>query len=289
MNRLLCSLVSLVVAPVVLGSSAAIAQASLQNTPTAQFAPTVDGESSYDRSMRLGYAAMEAGNPEVASSYFRNALYSVPNDNEATVAYWNARDAMKELANEGGEFDRHMEIGYDATERGDYQTALINFRRALEVRPMDPYATQAARNVQTYIERGEDPDAPRDVSNIATFYVGERPYDRYMRLGYAAVQREDYRSAVSQFRSALSIRPNDRQAKIAYWNAVDGMRDGDYGTGSEVRESTYDRYMRLGYDATEDQQYSRALGFFQSALRLRPQDGYAPQAIRNVRTYMRAQ
>jgi Flp pilus assembly protein TadD len=48
-----------------------------------------------------------------------------------------------------------MRIGYAATQRGDYQTALINFRRALQARPNDSYATQAIRNVETYIQRNQ--------------------------------------------------------------------------------------------------------------------------------------
>jgi hypothetical protein len=48
-----------------------------------------------------------------------------------------------------------MRIGYSATDNNDYQTALINFRRALKARPNDAYAAQAIRNVSTYIQRGD--------------------------------------------------------------------------------------------------------------------------------------
>lgn len=50
-------------------------------------------------------------------------------------------------------YTRAMQIGYDATERGDYQTALINFRRALEARPGDRYARDAIANVESYLAR----------------------------------------------------------------------------------------------------------------------------------------
>ena len=247
------------------------------------------GETEYDAFMRLGYAAVERGYYETGALYFRNALYSVSNDQEATIAYWNAQDQFINTPGEGGKFDRFMGIGYDATEQGDYQTALINFKRALEVRPQSYYAVQAIRNVKTYIERGQDPNSPQDVEAEATFYVGEVPYDRYMRLGYAAVQREDYRSAVNQFRSALDVRPRDRQATISYWNAVDGLKDGDYGLGSTTIEPPFDRQMRLGYEATAEQQYAKAKTHFEQALVIRPGDSSAVQALRNIQTYMAAQ
>jgi tetratricopeptide (TPR) repeat protein len=50
-------------------------------------------------------------------------------------------------------YDRYMKAGYDAVNKKDYQTALINFRKALSERPNDAYATLAALNVETYIKR----------------------------------------------------------------------------------------------------------------------------------------
>ena len=47
-------------------------------------------------------------------------------------------------------YERYMRMGYDATNNRNYQTALINFKRALKERPGDFYASQALRNVQTY-------------------------------------------------------------------------------------------------------------------------------------------
>jgi len=143
------------------------------NAQTAQTTPTVaqpttalPGESFYDYSMRLGYAASKRGDHATALTYFYNALSARPGDRLATIAYWNMADLVNKPQNpqaasattattaETSDYDRYMRIGYEATEKGNYQTALINFRRALEERSDDPYALQAVRNVQTYIQRG---------------------------------------------------------------------------------------------------------------------------------------
>ncbi len=242
-------------------------------------------ESAYDQYMRLGYAAMQRKDYRTAAQYFRYALYETPKDKKATIAYWNARNEIKQdKSSSTTAYDRYMEMGYNATEAGNYQNALINFQRALRERPRDYYATQAIINVRTYINRGQKPDNPTDVSASTNFYPGELPYDRYMRLGYAAAQRNDFVMAMSHFRSALYQRPNDRQATIAYWNAKDSFKDGK---GKQTQaENAYDRHMRLGYDATEMEDYQRALNHFQAALKQRPKDEYATQAIRNVRTYI---
>lgn len=51
------------------------------------------------------------------------------------------------------DYTRAMNLGYAYVNEFDYQTALINFRRALEERPEDVYATSAIANMEYYIKR----------------------------------------------------------------------------------------------------------------------------------------
>ncbi len=48
-------------------------------------------------------------------------------------------------------FAQTMNLGYAASRQGDLNTALINFRRALAMRPNNPYAVAAADNMAYYI------------------------------------------------------------------------------------------------------------------------------------------
>lgn len=47
-------------------------------------------------------------------------------------------------------YDRYMLAGYAATKQRQYDLALLHFKRALDERPNDTYATQAIRNVESY-------------------------------------------------------------------------------------------------------------------------------------------
>jgi tetratricopeptide (TPR) repeat protein len=49
-------------------------------------------------------------------------------------------------------YEQTMSIGYAAYNQGDYQTALINFRRALELQPGDRLATEAIQNTEAIIQ-----------------------------------------------------------------------------------------------------------------------------------------
>jgi hypothetical protein len=50
-------------------------------------------------------------------------------------------------------FTQNMLAGYTATDQRDYQSALSYFRRALQQRPGNSYATRAIRNVEGYMQR----------------------------------------------------------------------------------------------------------------------------------------
>ena len=50
-------------------------------------------------------------------------------------------------------YTRAMNLGYAYANQFDYQTALVNFRRALGERPQDVYAMNAIANMEYYIER----------------------------------------------------------------------------------------------------------------------------------------
>ncbi|MEA5450658.1 hypothetical protein VB780_18915 [Leptolyngbya sp. CCNP1308] len=107
-----------------------------------------------------------------------------------------------------------MLAGYSATERGDYHTALINFRRALTYRPGDRYATAGIRNMQTYIaqERAEAAKQAEIVQRQATLA--------------AAVEASDWAcAAASVDRLVVLVPPTsaDRARLIAYRGELAGF------------------------------------------------------------------
>jgi hypothetical protein len=49
-------------------------------------------------------------------------------------------------------YDRYMQTGYEAAKQKNYPTALTYFKRALDERPNDSYATEAIRNTEKYLK-----------------------------------------------------------------------------------------------------------------------------------------
>ncbi|MEL7331841.1 MAG: hypothetical protein AAFN12_06305 [Cyanobacteria bacterium J06560_2] len=75
-----------------------------------------------------------------------------------SIDHRNSRSAStsdthnKSSAKPSPTFDQLMSVGYAASAQGDFHTALINFRRALELQPNQPYAVAAADNMVYYME-----------------------------------------------------------------------------------------------------------------------------------------
>ena len=53
-------------------------------------------------------------------------------------------------------YQQSMTVGYAAYQQKDYQTALINFRRALTDKADDPYATEAIANTEAILQKQRD-------------------------------------------------------------------------------------------------------------------------------------
>lgn len=64
-------------------------------------------------------------------------------------------------------YDRYMQAGYDAAKKRDNTTALLYFRRALDERPGDSYATQAIQNLENS-SRGQSSATPTSVLSRST-------------------------------------------------------------------------------------------------------------------------
>ena len=97
-------------------------------------------------------------NPAATGSNQQNTTGAGTNQqNPAATGRTNQQNpdaTNNQTAGQQDPFTQYMLAGYAATQQRDYQTALTNFQRALQLRPNNPYAATAVRNVQGYLQRG---------------------------------------------------------------------------------------------------------------------------------------
>lgn len=70
------------------------------------------------------------------------------------------------LTTAGMTFQQAMNVGYAASRQGDFDTALINFQRALMIRPGNPYASAAADNMAYYIQYDRASNRQREIDQL---------------------------------------------------------------------------------------------------------------------------
>ncbi|MDJ0705748.1 MAG: hypothetical protein QNJ46_20980 [Leptolyngbyaceae cyanobacterium MO_188.B28] len=164
--------------------------------------------------------AITVSAPLLVCVWISNLPAVIANDMPVRVAHIpaegqdSAEESEEDLAAE--QYTQAMRIGYAATEQKDYQTALINFRRALEARPGDRYATEAIRNVEFYIRRIRAEQARR------------REMRRLQDQLDTAVTRRDWICAASIVDRLITMVPAnsiDRGKLVAYRGQLSGLLD----------------------------------------------------------------
>ena len=112
-------------------------------------------------------------------------------------------------------FDQLMDIGYRASKQGDFNTALINFRRALAVRPGQPYAVAAAENMAYYIRYERMTERRRAISQLEA------------RLARAQAQKDWVCAATTLDQLTTYTEPNslNRERLIGQRGEVSGLLD----------------------------------------------------------------
>lgn len=121
--------------------------------------------------------------------------------------------------------------------------------------------------------------------NDPSYRLTNQPdYDRYMRWGYDSMDKENYYIASTYFQKALNEFPSNKYAEVAYQNALKMLDEQNIQETNQNKD--YDRYMEAGYRATDTGSYYLALIHFHRALKERPNDDYALEAIENIYTYL---
>ncbi|HEY9735679.1 MAG TPA: hypothetical protein V6D06_05325 [Trichocoleus sp.] len=110
-------------------------------------------------------------------------------------------------------FTRAMQLGYAYAARGDLQTALINFRRALALRPTNPLAQEAVRNMEFYIAEQREAVRRGEIAALQS------------RLNTAVAQRDWACAAatVDQLTTYFPADSLDRARLVAYRGELTGF------------------------------------------------------------------
>ncbi len=108
-----------------------------------------------------------------------------------------------------------MAVGYAASHQGDFNTALINFRRALVLRPNHPYAAAAADNMDYYIQHARNSARQWEIDQLES------------RLATARAQKDWVCAATTLDQLTMYTEPGSlsRERLVGYRGEVSGLLD----------------------------------------------------------------
>ena len=210
----------------------------------------------YTQFMNAGTAALQMQNGVAALQAFQQAADLFPNDPAATMALRQAQQiggnlaaAQVGLASAQLSYNQLMSAATAALYNGRFTDAATNFAAALTLYPGDPQALMGLSEAQAGIV-GQVQNAPT--------------YAQVMQQGAAAYQARRYGDAVTAFRQALRLEPNDPQAL----------------TG--LSQASYALHMANGQGAMAGRRFRDAANEFRAALVAAPGDALALAALRQA-------
>ncbi|MCX8021390.1 MAG: tetratricopeptide repeat protein [Syntrophorhabdaceae bacterium] len=157
------------------------------------------------------------------------------------------------------------------TERGEYQLAIKDYRKALTIDP-DDYTTHT--NIcSLFIKMGDLKNAYMHCSNAIK--LKPEPYDALNGLGTIFFHIKDYKKALIYYRMAVNMNPLFAQAYYNLCSTYQNMREFGLAIEAcnraiEIKPDYVEAYINLGSIFLSINDYKRAVQFYKHALEIDP-------------------
>jgi len=178
--------------------------------------------------------------------------------------YKIALDITTDLENEA---EKYFYSGVEKADSGDYQGAIKDFNKAIELNPKDAeaYYNRGVTNVKL----GDYREAIEDFNKAIE--LNPKDAEAYYNRGVAKAKLDDYREAIEDFNKAIELNPKDAEA---YYNRgvakakLDDYRGeiGDFNKAIEIKPRYAKAYnnrgvakAKLGNDRGEIEDFNKAI------------------------------
>src|SRR5665648_947072 len=220
-------------------------------------------QAEYDRFIALGDANVNSLKYNDAIQFYKGALKVKPNDPVAVSKIANAEKQLA-LANEKAkndtEFNRLIAAGDANINLSKYADAISSFRQALEIRQGDSIALSRLADAEKQLAMAGD-KAKKDAE-----------LSRLIAAGDANVGQSKYAEAITNFKSALDVKPND---SVALVRLADAEKQLAMAGDKAKKDLEFSRLITAGDANVGQSKYAEAITNFKSALDVKPNDSVA--------------
>jgi tetratricopeptide (TPR) repeat protein len=220
-------------------------------------------EAEFARLLASGDENINAEKYAEAVTDFKGALNLKPSDSEATAKLASAEQLLaKANANKAkleAEFSRMLASGDENVNIQKYNEAISDYKGALNLKPNDPTATTKLASTEQLLAKSN-----ADKAKL------EAEFNRLLASGDDNVKLEKYPEAITDFKGALALKPNDPSATLKLTSAEQLLAK--INADKEKLEADFNRLLASGDENVKVQKYSDAITDFKGALELKPND-----------------
>lgn len=221
-------------------------------------------QAEFARHLAAGKAAYAAGRYADAIRDFIAAQQALPGNPEAAALRRQAEARLEAVQNQEEkqkEFDRLLARAGEAQKNRRYDEAEQYYRDALKLFPKDEMARKGLEEARSLGQQAR------------------ASFTRAMNRGQLALRDGRYLDAISAFREAVRLQPNDETARKA-------LRDAEQ---TQERLLAYNEAMHRALAAMALKRYADAAQAYSEALRLVPGDFAASQGLRDANARLQRQ
>jgi predicted Zn finger-like uncharacterized protein len=224
----------------------------------------------FQRLMIRAGVAMGTKHYDDAVNAYAAALELIPDDQDAQKGLQDARAALGPSADDDKrqvEFARLMKEGKDALAGRHYAAALRALQTAIVLKPGDAGAMKALNQAQVGLAQDEHEQQ----------VLGE--YRDHMSAGRAHMVAQRYAQAIREFLAAKRLMPSDEDADTSLKTAEKRLAAVQ---GQNQDQAKFAQLMKQAGAAMDNKRYKEAVGRYQAALKLVPNDPDANAGLKEA-------
>jgi tetratricopeptide (TPR) repeat protein len=212
----------------------------------------------YESAIRSGEEMLSKKEYISAKTYFEIALRLRENDLYATQKLNETLVLLQQQMKIQEAFFRKMDLGDRLFQENKLEEALKAYHEALEIIPNDPYTTSQVDKIS---------------NTLADAQERNERYNQSMSLGDELVSQQRFEEAIVQFEQAKLIFPENELPKQKLAEAQALLAE------QKVKEEQFNQYISEAEKLLARRDYAAAIGQFELALEVFPNDNSARQKL----------
>lgn len=229
----------------------------------------------YDKLIAEADSKMAQANFEEAIDKYKEAAKLFPDKDYPKTKLADAQQSI-ERQKKSEQFNNILSEGDNALGNNNYTEAIKKYNEALKIQPESDDAKRKLNNAKRLQNELEAQQKAAEEARLKAEQEEDR-YNQHVQQGDNAFIAKNYAGAVSEYRKALKIKPDDNQTKIKLEEAQDFL------SAANSNKQKYDANISDGDKSFNSGDFQAAIEKYQQALSVTPDAEYPKSKIAAAR------